>query len=392
MAIDVGSMTAGRLDVGGAWIDDVIENIQAGLDAVNYKSDAFEYKLDDLGLIAPYIKQVQGHNNYVLAYEDFQVFFQDYADFIDPLEYNENENTWTLKSKSFAAKNGSFTPAFIKNAMKAGQDPNRKILERTQAILKTYNNIFKPNFVWEAILKVPTSGGTYYDKFGVLNAVAIDKSMIENYDSTASAGAKGSLTRTHIRGISGSAVGSDDLKFVKEYFDEYIDIDVVNMRMLGNLTTKHELESVFSDNMTKDNIILGGVNLEVDTLYGTPFMSTKMLSDYIVMFYIADEMQPLIAELVSSIDMFTGMRFENEKSYEKFDRLETVDDLFNGRFVIEDIGEHLIGRHRVLFLDITPSRYTSNTTRAIDALGTAAIANKRKNLRKQWFKTVNTAL
>lgn len=392
MAIDVGSMTAGRLDLGGAWIDEVIMNIQAGLDAVNDKTDAYEYKLDDLGLIMPYVKQFQGPNNYVLAYEDFEVFFQDYAEFIDPIEYNESENTWTLKSKSYAAKNGSFTPSFIKDALKAGQDPNRKILERTQAILKKYNNVFKPNFVWEAVLTVPTSGGTYYEKFGALNAVVVKKSMIKDYDSGASAGAKGSLTRTHFRGIVGSSVGTDDIKWVKEYMNEYVDVNTNDLRMLGNLTTKHELESVFADNVTKDNITLGNIDVEVDAIYGMPFMKTNMLPDNIIMFYVADTEAPLVAELVSNIDMFTGLRFENEKSYEKFNRLETMDDLFNGRFVIEDIGEHLIGRHRVLFLDITPSRYTTNTTRAINVLATTALTNQKKYLRTQWWKTVNHAM
>lgn len=392
MAIDTGSLTPGRLDLGGKWVDDVIDNIKAGIDAVNYKSDIYDYKLDDMGIMMPYVTQVQGPNNYVLAYEDYQVFFQDYADFIDPIEYNESENKWTLTSKSYAAKNGSFSPSWMKKVMKAGQSPNRKILERTQAILKTYNNIFKPNFLWEAILKYPTSGGDYYAKFGALNAVVVDKSMIENYDSSASAGAKGSLTRTHWRGVAGSTVGSDDLKWVKEYMNEYVDIDTNKLRMLGNLTSKHEVESVFSDTMTKDMIKFGDKDIEVDALYGMPFMKTNMLPDYILAFYVADESAPLVAELVSNIDMFTGLRFENEKSMEKFDRLESVDDLFAGRFVIEDIGEHLIGRHRILFLDITPDRYSGNTTRTINSDGTDEITNKRKNLRKQWYKTVTTAL
>jgi hypothetical protein len=386
---DTGSLTPGRLDLGGQWVTDVIENIQAGLDAVNYKSDTYEYKRQDLALIAPYITQVQGINNTVLAYEDFEVFFQDYSDFIDPLEYNESNEKWVLSCKSYAAKNGSFSPSWYKKTVKAKQDPYKKIMERTQAILKTYRNIFQPNFIWEEILRYPSSGGTYYEKFGALNAVAVKKSLIENYDSTASDGEKGSLTRQHWRGISGAALGSDDLKFVKEYLNEYLDIDTNDVRMVGNLTSKHEVETIFADNITKDRVTLGDVDIEVEAVHGMPFLKTNMLPDNILMFYVADESKPLLAELVSDIAEFTGMTFENEKSYEKFNRLDSIDDLKDGKFVIEDIGEHLIGRHRILFLDIAPSVYTGNTTRTIDATGLARIAAKRTNLHKQWYKTVS---
>lgn len=383
MITNLGSITAGRgIQGNGTAIDKVIMNIQAGLDAVNYK-EGYPASDMDMALIADQIQQVEGKNGTILAYEDFQVFFQDYAPYTNPQEYNESYNKWTLFSKSYVAKNGSFDKEFFKSAMLDRKDPAKKINERTNAVLNVYQNVFKPAIVWSAILEVPTTGGTYYEKFGALRNVAVDPSLIENYDSGATAGALKSNVRNHFRCVADGTGGLAyaDIDFVKQYFNEYVNIDVNDIVGLGTLAGLGQMQKIFEDAQTRDDFKVLGV--PASTIAGIPFFATKMLPDDIIMFYVKNPMVKLVTELVNDVDMFKGLRIEGEKSYTKF---ETMFDLEGSRFVIEDIGEHLTGRRYVLFLDINKDRASAD--RLMGTTGLGVLTSRKNRINARWKANV----
>jgi hypothetical protein len=268
----------------------------------------------------------------------------------------------------------------------SGKNPAAMIVERSKAVFHTYLDVFLPNYLWESLLVVPTAGQDYYVTKGALNDTVVDASLLHSVTPGATAGTLNSVTRNHLRGISGAAVSYDDLKFVKQYLSRYIDIDTNKIIMFGNLVTKDELQTIFNDNMTKDQVILGGVDLGKGSIIASmPFFETEMLSDYQLLFLVADSNKPFVAQLVNNVVKYQGLNFETENDFEKFERLS---DVRNGRYVIEAIGNQVIAGHRLLFLDITPARYSANTTRAMDALGKAEITARRKFLNKQWRTTV----
>ena len=383
MITKLGSITAGDMIQGNsANIDKVIMNIQAGLDAVNYK-EGYPSSDMDMALIADQIQQVEGKNGTILAYEDFQVFFQDYAPYTNPQEYNESYSKWTLFSRSYVAKNGSFDKEFFKQAKLDRKNPADMINKRTESVLNVYQNIFKPAIVWSAILEVPTSGGTYYEKFGALDNVTVDPSLIENYDSTAVAGALKSNVRNHFRCVADgtNGVSYTDIDFVKQYFNEYTDVDVNDLVMVGTMATLGQMQKIFEDTQVRDDFKILGI--PTTTICGIPSFMTKKLPDDILMFYVKNPNVKLVTELVNDVAEFKGLRVEGEKSYTKF---ETMYDLEGSRFVIEDIGEHLTGRRFILFLDLNKTRASAD--RLMGSAGKAVLTSKRNREMAKWKANV----
>lgn len=381
-----GSLHPGAIIQNGNEITKALMMMQEGLSAVNDKTRMYQFKNVDLMRIMPFVQRVEGNNNTVLTFEDFQIFFEEYSDYANTQVYNEVFHKWILNSKSYQSKNGEFTRSWVKKMEKSGQSPARKLIERTTAVLNKYLDVFLPNYMWEALLNVPTAGQDYYVTKGALRNTSVDASLLHSVDATASAGTLNSTVRNHFRGIEGAAVSYDDLKFVKQYLSRYIDVDTNKIVMFGNLITKDELQTIFQSKETKDKVILGSVDLGTGSIInGIPFLETNMLDSYQVMFMVADSNKPFVAQLVNSLDKYQGMNFETENEFEKFERLS---DIAGGRYVIEDIGNQVISGHRLLFLDITPSRYTSNTTREMNGTGLSEITKRQEFLRKQWKTTV----
>jgi hypothetical protein len=385
MAMDNGSITSGNAMFNPQRVEEVLDNIQVGLDAVNDKSDAYEYKNADYQMMLPHIQRVEGPNGTKLAYEDWQIFFQDAGVALSPDEYNEMYQEWTLRSKSFETKDGSFTPDFFRKQLKLKKNPLDVLVKRSKGIIKKYQNVFKPNYLWQSILEVPTVGGGYYDKFGALRNVAVDASMLEEVNDSAGNGEKGSVTRDHFRAIA-NATGaeSEDLQFVKEYFNEYIGLSVNDLVMVGTLGSENTLRSVFQSADSRDDVMVNG--LAGRNIEGIPFLRTKMLPENIVMFYISTPDEPIIAQLVNDVASFQGLNLVPEATFNKFP--SSIGELQGSKYVIEDIGSHLIGRHKVLFLDITPDASHASADRLMQAAGITLLNNKRNGLLGQWKNIV----
>jgi len=383
MATDFGAITSGNAMFNPQRVQDVLDNIQDGLDMVNDKTDAFEYKNADYQLMLPHVVRVEGPSGTTLAFEDWQTFFQDAGVAIAQDDYNESYNTWKLSSRSFESRDGSFTPDFFKKQLKNRKDPLTILQKRSEGIMKKYLNVFKPNFLWEALLTVPTTAGDYYAKFGALRNVVVDASMLENVVSGASAGALNSVTRLHFRAIANNTgIESDDLIFIKQYMNEYVGLDINSLVMVGTMGTEALLRGVFTAPVSVDNIAVNGISAK--GIEGIPFITTKMLPDNILMFFIASPDEPIVAELVNDVIDFQGLNVTPEKSLKKFP--ETMEEVIGSKYVIEDIGDHLIGRHKVIFLDITPANF--NADREMQAAGYTLLTARKAGLRAQWKTAV----
>jgi len=385
MAIDtnLGSITPGRKMYGGEAIRDVIENIEVSLDAVNDKSDANAYKKTELGLIQPFIMNYFGENGKTIAFENYQIKFQNYNANSNPSVPNPTRKTLSLYSQAFEVSNGSFTQSWFREIDKTDGDPYKEINDQTDAIMNVYENVFKPNFTWQALLQVPTSGSDFYAQPGALRDVVVDKSLLKSYKSGAAAGGIYSNTKLHWAGIEGAQIAGSDLKYVKQYLNNYKGVNPSKIMGMGNMGSLHQLEEVFDDAATRDQLKLGSLEFEGMTAYGMKFAMTDMLPENILMFVVADEFSPFIARLENKKEQYRGMTFVPEKSFDKYGNNIQLENL-SGKFIIEDIGDALWGRYRVFFLDITPDRYAANTTYTPDALLYTEVTAKQTDLRNEW--------
>lgn len=376
-----GSIPAGRAFNNPDLVKQVLGEIKAGLKAVNYATNELEFKKTDLGLIAPYISTTEGVNGMPQVYENQLQKFQDYNTNTTPREQNSTRDVTYMYYNSYEIINGTFTPDWIKKVRTSGQDPYKEIQKYTTGILRTYENVFKPNIVWEALLDVPTTGGDYYAKDGAMRDTVIDASRLLTPDTSATIGTINSTNRNHYRGIAGAALSSDDLKFVKQYLGKYVGVNPNRIVGTGNMVSLHELEDVFEDTQTKDDFKIGRIQFDANIIYGMPFAITTMLPDYCLMFYVADESKPFVNEHTNPLSEYKGLQFESMTNGAKFGG--DMSDL-HGKFVIHDIGYQLKGRHYVFFLDITPNRYSGNTTRTADASFFTELTTHKNMLEGQW--------
>lgn len=361
---------------------DAIGVFRAGLNAVNDKVRRGEFNNRDLNLLMPVVQRVEGREIETLVYEDFQIFFEDYSDYVNPEVYKEIKHVWTLTSKSFTTKSGEFTRKWLKNIKMNNQNPYAKIIEREQAVFNKYLNVFLPNYLWESILVVPAENQDYYETKGALNNTKVDKSLLRGYDPGALAGSLNSDVRNHLRAIEGANITYEDIKFFRQYLSRYIDVDPNKIVMFGNMVTEDELETIFNDTQTLDNVMIGNISLGEGTkIKGMPFIRTDKLGDYQLLFMVMDETKPIIAQLVNSLDEYKGLNFEAEKDLEAF---ESINDLKGGRFIIENIGNQVIAGHRLMLVDITPNRYANNIDRLMNQTGKDEIKKQREFLNAQW--------
>lgn len=329
MAIDqnLGSLTPGRKMYGGEAIREVLDNIEDSMAAVNDKSDANAYKKTELGLLLPFVKTYFGDTGKPVVFEDYQIKFQNYNENSNPSTPNATRNMINLYSEAFEVSNGSFTTSWFRKIDKAEGNPMQEIEEQTDAIMNVYENVFKPNYVWQALLQVPTSGGDYYAQPGALRDVVVDKSLLKNYKSTATAGDIYSNNRLNWRGIAGAQIAGDDLKFVKEYLNNLKGVNPSKIIGFGNLGSLHQLEEVFDDAKTRDELKLGQLQFEGMIAYGMKFAMTDMLPENMLAFIVADEFAPFLTSLEAKLDRYRGMTFQPERSFNKFGNNMQLEDL-----------------------------------------------------------------
>lgn len=373
---NLGSIFEGR-DIEGQGLD-IIESMTASLAAANIKFANYDFKSEDLSYFTQFVNRVEGNSGTVLPVEEFRMFFQSAGDVLSPKTYNEKYSKWVLYSESYEALNASFTPRWWKKSILSGANPGSKIIQRTKDAIKTYEKIFLPNLIFQSMLHVPADGADYYDDFGALRNTEVSEGILLNVDDGATAGDVESTTRNHYRAIKNdTGVEIDDYRFISRMMNNYSDVNVSVGRAFCSLGTSQELIDLFDDTMTTDNLNKEGM---VGKINNIPHEVVKMLPENIVMFMFAEPGDTVFAELTSPDARFKGLRIEGRTIGMAFDKLQ---DLQNSKFVIEDIGMHLVGRHRVVFLDIDPNR-NDEDNRLMTEAGLQELRDKAVRLEKEW--------
>jgi len=379
-----GSVTAGEF----VSVDHsrVVDEINVALDAVN--SADIEVGLNDMKLIERFIMTKEGRPGTYEVFEDFEPFFQSDGAYLDPEEYKKTYDKWTFNRQSYTVKNGSFEPEMFKKWKENGIDPTNELLDKTMKIIEKYNNVYKPNIVFETLMTVPTTAGGFYSKFGFARNTAVKKSAIIDYNPTATDGALGSLTRNHYRAINSNVgVSIEDVTFVKDYIAEYQGVDENNLICLGNSSSLTQFRNLYSDfSPTTETILNGGIvdgvqGWEVD---GISLIKTKMLPRNMLLF-IDGGIESLITKLVSTVAEYRGLSIIPENKLIKF---EDVQSLQGSKFIILDEGYHLTGRLSGLWLDIDPARYDGSGTRLMQSAGFTELARRATTVRGLWNKEV----
>ncbi len=384
MAIWAGSITAG--EVISPDKSDVIAKINVALDSAN--ASEITTARDDIALLGNFVKVIEGVNGSYEVFEEFSGLFQDDGDFLDPEEFKESYAKWTFQRKQYAIKNGSYDKKTFKDAEERKIDLDTVVDKRTMEIIARFMNIYKPNVLFEELMKVPTASGGFYEKFGAVRDTVVKESKLVNVDSTAAAGTTESVTRNNWRAIkSNTGLSLDDTSWVKEYMGNVEGIDEDNLIVFGTSATLEKYKALFSDySPTKEEILINGVPSGVQswTIDGLTLVASKMMVKDILMFVNPDA-KYLISKLVSPLAKYQGLAIDVPDELNKF--VTDAKDLLGSKLVIQSEGVHMTGRLDVLFLDTDITRF--NADREMQAGGFAAIEKKRTALRKKWYGSVN---
>jgi len=378
-----GSISAGQLLDNPS---DVYFEIVGSLDAVNDKYAVYSDR--DLKFIEAFISDVEGENGTIVSYEYFDVFFGDNGIGLNPQDFNESYEKWSLNSRSYAIKNASFEPELFKSAEIRGQDVARLVMDRTDAIIRKYQNVFKKNIAYEALMTIPTTGGSYLSKKGALLNTVVKDSMLEDVDSTATAGDLKSTTRNHWRTVASSTLGLtfEDIQFYKAYLSEYVDVDESNILCLANNVGMGKFLSVYDSAARADEFKITGTPTE--TIDGVQIVKSNVPSNDMLIFIAGSTAEEgsnkLITRLQDPLAKYQGLGIIPINPHTRF---HDAYDLIGAKFVIQNIGYEMTGRHYVLFVDINANRASSD--RIMQAGGFAEIQRRKNFLHGRWYRGVN---
>lgn len=366
----------------------VIDEIMWGLDTAGTPESEVYTPSMDIELMGNFLSVKAGRPGTYEAFKDFEGFFQDDAEYVDPEEYKETYAKWDFKRKGFSIKNGSYDRKTFKNAIENGDNIDELVADRTASLISKYEKNVIPNALFEEVLRVPTSGGTFYEKFGAVRDTTVSPNKLISYDPTATAGTLESNVRNNWRAIAeNSGLSLEDIKFVKEYMGNVEGIDEENLLVFGGSNAISEAGALFDVNMkTREEIVLDGTptGLQAWTVEGLSMISTKSLPKNILMFVNPDA-RNIVTQLISDKPEFQGLYMETARDGEKF--IANGESLMGSKLIIGEFGNHMVGRLDVLFLDIDATRF--NADREMQAGGFEAVTKKAKSLRGKWYKNVN---
>lgn len=379
-----GSVTAGEYV--SADHSRVVDELNVALDAVN--AEDVEVGLNDMRVVMPFIMTKEGRPGVYEVYEDFEPFFQSDGAYLDPEEYKKTYDKWNFNRQSYTVKNSSFEPEMFKKWEENGVNPEEELMDKTMTIISKYNNIYKPNIIFETLMTVPTGGTGFYSEFGFARNTPVKQSKLIDPDTGATAGDLGSTTRNHFRAInSNTGVSIEDVNFIKDYMAEYVDVDENNLICLGNSSALTQFRNLYSDFsptteiILQDGIVDGVQSWEVD---GLTLIKTKMLPRNMLLFI--DGGAPfMITKLVSKLEKYRGLAVQPENMLIKFADAMT---LKGSKFIIQEEGYHLTGRLSGIWLDIDPARYDNSGKRLMQSNGFTELNRRRATVRSKWNKEV----
>lgn len=371
----------------------MIGMINTALDTAN--ASQIQTSKQDLQLMNLMVKTMEGTAGVYEVFESYQTFFQDEGTYMDYEEFEEQYKFWSFKRKGYGLKTGSFDQKTYRNWRERGVDLDQMVQKRTIEAIATYNNVYKPNIIFETLLTVPKDGaGADYPfgkVFGAIRNYKIQESKVVNLDSSASAGEVGSPIRNNWRAIKeNTGLSPKDINFYKEYMGDIEGINEENLVVFGTSSAIGEFKNLYSDfSPTTEEIISNGVPTGVQawTVDGLTLIAVKSPFPKKTLAFINPDasVNGIISKLVSNVPEYQGVSIEFPDNGVKF--ISNGKDFQGSNLIINPEGYHMTGVLDVLWVDIDPGSASSD--RLMQPAGFTKISNKKADLRRKWNKTVN---
>ena len=370
-----------------------IEEVMVALDTANATEITSRRK--DLALMGEMVKTIEGIPGTYELYESFSGYFQDDSEFLDSEEFETEYESFNFKRKGYAVKNGSYDAKTYQQFEERGVDIDREVQKKTVQLIAKYNNIYKPNIIFDALLTVPTDGSgaafPFGTAFGAIRNYQIKESKLTNYDSAAVAQALGSKVRNNWRTIaSDTGISLADVNFAKDYMGDIEGIDEDNLIVFGKSSALSKFRNLFSDfSSVEEEIIINGIptGVQAFTVNGFTLISVKTVFPKDMLCFVNPNAEYLISKLVSPLEKYRGLAIEFPRDDEKF--LSNTKGFQGAKLVIQSEGYHMTGVLDVLWMDIEEDASNANEDNLMQEAGFAKITNKKAALGGQWNKSVN---
>lgn len=370
-----------------------IEEVMVALDTANATEITSRRK--DLALMGEMVKTIEGIPGTYELYESFSGYFQDDSEFLDSEEFETEYESFNFKRKGYAVKNGSYDAKTYQQFEERGVDIDREVQKKTVQLIAKYNNIYKPNIIFDALLTVPTDGAgaafPFGTAFGAIRNYQIKESKLTNYDSAAVAQALGSKVRNNWRTIaSDTGISLADVNFAKDYMGDIEGIDEDNLIVFGKSSALSKFRNLFSDfSSVEEEIIINGIptGVQAFTVNGFTLISVKTVFPKDMLCFVNPNAEYLISKLVSPLEKYRGLAIEFPRDDEKF--LSNTKGFQGAKLVIQSEGYHMTGVLDVLWMDIEEDASNASGDNLMQAAGFAKITNKKAALGGQWNKSVN---
>jgi hypothetical protein len=369
-----------------------IEEIMVALDTAN--ATEITSRRQDLALMGEMVKTIEGVPGTYELYESFSGFFQDDGDYLDPEEFETEYDSFNFKRKGYAVKNGSYDEKTYQDFEERGVDLDREISKKTVQLIAKYNNVYKPNIIFDALLTVPTDGAgaafSFGTNFGAIRNYEIREEKLTNFDSTASDEALGSRTRNNWRTIADAAgISLADVNFAKEYMGDIEGIDEDNLLVFGTSSSLSKFQNLFSDfSPVQEEIIVGGIPSGVQgfTVNGFTMISVKTPFPRDMIAFVNPNAEYLISKLISPMEKYRGLAIEFPRDDEKF--LSNTKGFQGAKLKIQSEGYHMTGVLDVLWMDIEEDASNASADRLMQTDGFTKVTTKKTALQRQWYKSV----
>ena len=370
-----------------------IEEVMVALDTANATEITSRRK--DLALMGEMVKTIEGVPGTYELYESFAGYFQDDSEFLDSEEFETEYESFNFKRKGYAVKNGSYDAKTYQQFEERGVDIDREVQKKTVQLISKYNNIYKPNIIFDALLTVPTDGSgvafPFGTAFGAIRNYQIKESKLTNYDSAAVDQALGSKVRNNWRTIaSDTGISLADVNFAKDYMGDIEGIDEDNLIVFGKSSALSKFRNLFSDfSSVEEEIIINGIptGVQAFTVNGFTLISVKTVFPKDMLCFVNPNAEYLISKLVSPLEKYRGLAIEFPRDDEKF--LSNTKGFQGAKLVIQSEGYHMTGVLDVLWMDIEEDASNASEDNLMQAAGFTKITNKKAALGGQWSKSVN---
>lgn len=327
---------------------EMIEAIKS-LDAVN---DAeVQKKMPMYSLYEPFVRDVYGASSNRIFSESLKVFFTPSGVGVSSVPSKGYKKYFDIYRQELQASDVKFSPDFQKIADENGLTAEEEISKKVKAITNAYERKYLPMSIRKALITgssmndyIPEVNTDFFANLGALRGT-----KVSNVNNVAE-----EVTRTHFIAKAGSDVVADDIYYGVSLITEKEDYSMMGVLAYCNSMTMASLKSSlnWSDSVTA---ILNQVKFKNQQSYSliedVIFICDPMMADGLVFMCDAGATgeDAFLVRFQSKIAKYRGLAIYQENGFKSFNEYESLE---GSKFVIQAESWNLIGRGKVVWLDI----------------------------------------